>query len=205
MALGTYSELKASVANWLDRDDLTTEIVDFIALAEARFNRELRTPDMEARATASTSGEYLALPDGFLGMRSIYLSGSPQTPLDYFAPHLLRMTHSSGETGQPTSYTIADDQLIFAPIPSTAQTVEILYYGKIPALSDSNTTNWLLTAHPDLYLSGALAAAAAFIDDPRMALWKATSDEAIVFINESGEKRRRGSAPLVARAMTAFG
>lgn len=200
MALSTYAELKASIANWLDRADLTTEIADFITLAEARFNRELRTPDMEARATATTSGEYLALPAGFLGMRSIYLSGSPDTPLDYFAPHMLRMIRGTGGN----AYTIADDQIIFAPVPASGQTVEMLYYASIPALSDSNTSNWLLASHPDLYLSASLAAAAAFIDDPRMALWKATSDEAMAFVNEAAEKRRRGSTPLVSRSMVAF-
>ena len=43
MALTTYTELKASLANWLNRSDLTTEIADdFIKLAEADFNSKLR-------------------------------------------------------------------------------------------------------------------------------------------------------------------
>ena len=42
MAIGTYSELQTAVANWLDRDDLTDRIQEFIALAEARMNRILR-------------------------------------------------------------------------------------------------------------------------------------------------------------------
>ena len=36
MALANYSDLKTSIANWLNRSDLTTEIAeDFIVLAEA--------------------------------------------------------------------------------------------------------------------------------------------------------------------------
>ena len=35
MAITTYSELKTSIANFLDRDDLTSVIPDFISLAEA--------------------------------------------------------------------------------------------------------------------------------------------------------------------------
>ena len=44
MALSSYSDLKASVASWLHRDDLTTQIPDFICLAEA---------DMQVRAKLS--------------------------------------------------------------------------------------------------------------------------------------------------------
>ena len=33
MALTTYTELKASVADWLNRTDLTNVIPDFISLA----------------------------------------------------------------------------------------------------------------------------------------------------------------------------
>jgi len=42
MALTTYSELKTSIADWLNRSDLTTQIADFIALTEADFNSKLR-------------------------------------------------------------------------------------------------------------------------------------------------------------------
>ena len=42
MAISTFAELKTAAANWLDRSDLTDRIPEFIALAEARFNRILR-------------------------------------------------------------------------------------------------------------------------------------------------------------------
>jgi hypothetical protein len=46
--------LKASLANWMNRDDLsTTEIPEAIALCERRFNRALRVPEMEDTASAS--------------------------------------------------------------------------------------------------------------------------------------------------------
>ena len=52
MAIGTFAQLKTAAANWLDRSDLTDRIPEFIALAEARFNRILRTRDMETVSTA---------------------------------------------------------------------------------------------------------------------------------------------------------
>ena len=39
MAIGTFDELKTSIGDWLNRDDLTAVITDFITLAEAQFNR----------------------------------------------------------------------------------------------------------------------------------------------------------------------
>ena len=42
MAINTYATLQTAVANWLDRSDLTDRIPEFIALAEARMNRNLR-------------------------------------------------------------------------------------------------------------------------------------------------------------------
>jgi hypothetical protein len=35
MAISTYSELQASIADWLNRTDLAAAFKDFIALAEA--------------------------------------------------------------------------------------------------------------------------------------------------------------------------
>ncbi len=37
MALTTYTELKTSIGDWLNRSDLTTAIPDFISLAEAQI------------------------------------------------------------------------------------------------------------------------------------------------------------------------
>ena len=42
MAITNYTELKSSLADWLNRSDLTTVIPDFITLAESQFNREIR-------------------------------------------------------------------------------------------------------------------------------------------------------------------
>ena len=48
MALTTYTGLKASIADFLNRDDLTSVIPDFVALAEAQINRDIRHWKMEA-------------------------------------------------------------------------------------------------------------------------------------------------------------
>jgi len=69
MALTTYTELKASIADWLNRSDLTAAIPDFISLAEAQMERTLRTRQMIVRANASFNAEYGATPNDFLEVK----------------------------------------------------------------------------------------------------------------------------------------
>jgi hypothetical protein len=205
MGLATFAELKTSIANWLDDSTLTSLIPDFITLAEARFNRELRTPDMEATTTITADAESEDLPANFLGMRQIVRSGSPDVALDYMAPQHLKTLRASGTSGAPTAYTIVDDKLMFAPTPDGSYSVEVSYYARITPLSDSATSNWILSRHPDLYLCASLAAAELYgWNDARASLMKAQADEIIADINAEGNKRRLGSAPLIARGRVAF-
>jgi hypothetical protein len=203
MALSNYSELQTSIGNWLKDTSLTSVIPDFVTLAEARFNRELRVPEMEAVSSASVSTESVALPTGFLEMRSIWLEESPDRPLDYFPPHQLKTTRASAEAGTPTAYTIIGTAVYLSPTPSGTHTVNMAYYGRIPALA-SNSTNWLLTNHPDIYLAGSLSAGEAFgWNDERIGLWNATASDGIAMLNEQGVKMRTGANPTM-RSMRAF-
>ena len=49
MALTTFSELQTSIANYLNRTDLTAPIKDFITLTESKLNRVLRLRAMQKR------------------------------------------------------------------------------------------------------------------------------------------------------------
>ena len=62
MALANYSDLQSSIADWLNRDDLTTVIKDFVALAETQMNRTIRHHKMHERATANIDSRFSALP-----------------------------------------------------------------------------------------------------------------------------------------------
>jgi len=57
------------------------------------------------------------------------------------------------------------DEFQYYPSPDASYTATLTYYARIPALSVSATTNWLLTAHPDAYLYGALLQAAPYLRD----------------------------------------
>ena len=165
MALSTYSELKSSIANFLNRSDLTTEIQDdFIKLTEADFNSKLRVRKMIAQSTLTIDSETEALPTGFLQVRDFYiLSGSTKYPIRYMTPSQMDQVKGTSVTGIPQAYTILGDTFRFTPKPDSTYTGYINYYKKFDALSDTNTTNFILTDHPAIYLYGSLFHAANFL------------------------------------------
>lgn len=200
MTIATYSDLQTSIANWTGDTFTDAQRQEFIGLAEAEFNRVLRSLDMEVRATATLESEYLALPEAFLKLRAIYIQ---DVLLEPATPQFIRRMEA--RSGQPQYYAITDGQIQFSPSPDDDYTVEIIYYKRIPALSGENTSNWLLEAHPDLYLSQCLALAETFgWNDARAAAFAATASRIIEEINLAENSKRLGAMPLkMARPLNA--
>ena len=200
MALdGTYTGLQATVAEWLDDTTLTASIPDFVRMAEARMNRVLNVWNMETRSDAVTSGEYLALPVDFDGLRSIFVIGSPNVPLIQMESGDMRRFYSNTATGKPQAYALSGGQIQFAPIPNAAYSLEIIYIRDLPPLATAGT-NWLLTNHPDCYLYGVLMAAEMRgWNDARLPMLKAAFDTAIKEIADDSDDLRWGAEPLFPR------
>lgn len=203
MALSNYTELQASIAGWLARDDLTSRIPDFVTLAEAKFNRTLLHPRMETRTTLTvntllTDPEFLDLPSDFQTMRMVRLSGvtgkprlqfMTQTQMDDFR------YATDNVTDQPVYFTIVGDQIELAPTPNEDYDVEVLYRANIPPMA-SNATNWLLTLAPDLYLYGALLEAAPYMKkDERIAVWGSALATVLDQLNVHGYRQSFDSGP----------
>jgi hypothetical protein len=202
MALSSYSELKASIASWLMRDDLTNVIPDFIALAESRIGRDLRVGDMETTATITLVGGEGDLPSDFLEARSVIGFGDYDTPLDLITPGYAGRSYSGGVGGIPRQYTISGDTLTTYPNGGTGS-VTLLYYARPPALNDGQTTNWLLAKAPDVYLYGSLIESAPFMaDDQRLPTWKGLYDLAIAGLQKLDERSRYASSRTTVRGIT---
>jgi hypothetical protein len=196
MAITTYTELKAAIASWLDRDDLTTEIVDFITLFEAVANRRLRVRQMETSTTLTPSSGSASLPSDYLQWRRVTWTGSVRQELEYVHPSYLQALYPDTPSDTPTVFTIEGSTLKVRPTSTTG--LEFDYWQKIPVLSSDNATNWLLTAHPDLYLFGSLVEAQMFTVDPEQAaIWKARRDEVFDEIASLGRKSQGGGAVRV--------
>jgi hypothetical protein len=72
-----------------------------------------------------------------------------------------------------------------------------MYYAKIPTLSDSVTTNWLLTYHPDIYLYGALLHSAPYLkEDERASTWAALYSAAVARVNTASSRSTASGSGL---------
>jgi hypothetical protein len=204
MALTTYAELKTSVGDWLNRSDLTTAIPDFISLAEAQIERNLRTRQMIVRSTASLTTEYSAVPDDFLEAKTFKLDTSPPTALQFEtidSMDNLSVVYTS--SGKPAYFSVVGNQFRFIPTPDTTYTGELTYYAKLSKLSSTNTSNWLLTAAPDIYLYGALMQAAPYLqDDARITVWAALYKNGLEELKLSDDRGSTSGGVLVTRART---
>lgn len=199
MAISTYSELKSTISSWLDRTDLDTVIPDFIVLAEARHKRDFKIRRMETRVTTNTieDSEFYTLPDNYVAMRNIQLNTNPKTSLEYLTPEQMDRIHAGSSKGKPKAFSIIGNNIQIRPIPDSVYEIEILYFKHFTALSDSNTTNDLLTHHPDVYLYGSLVEAEPYLNnDKRIDTWASFYDRAKRDIIESNERdRHSGVAP----------
>jgi len=203
MSITTYAELQTAVASWLHRTDLTTTIPDFIRLAESRINKALKTKGIEKTGSLTAT----------VGLSTIAL------PSDYNKPIALRCTfYTPGKdeiryrervkidfdtnSNYPTYWTIYGDYIVFDCPADQAYTFEFDYYGSL-TLSDSATTNWLLTNYPDVYLYGALLQAAPYLqDDARITVWSALYQAGLDQLQIADDRGSTSGGALLTRAKT---
>ncbi len=198
--LTTYEGFQAAVADYLGRDDLTSRIPDFIRMAEARLNRDVRMRVMERRAyhQVSAGKDELSLPwkrvdndwDVFLEMRDLVWKSSGRTvnltylPADTYADRL-------SESGEPLRYAIVGKSLFLVPVPDSAGMLELTYWAEIPPLSATQTTNDVLTTAPDLYLYATLIESAPWArSSVPIDLWTRYYQEARERVRESENRGR---------------
>jgi hypothetical protein len=199
MTLTTYAGLLSSVAAWLNRDDLTATIPDFVALAEADMCQRLRLRAMLARVGTTLDEGYETLPGDCLGIRRLTLDGVDLG----FAPAGVMAAHSTAYVGDvPTWYSVIGNQIQVSPVPAStsAGALEMLYYARPPALSDTNQSNVLLAASPAIYLYGSLIQSAPFLgDDQRLQVWVQMYQEACNVL-QSADDAAEYPGPLVIRS-----
>jgi len=199
MSFATYSDLQTSIANYLARSDLTSQIPDFITFAENRLRRELRIRQMLKSSTTSTvsADSTVQVPSDFLEIRDFVVMTNPITPLSYSSPSSLSNDPRTSEVGVPRSYTILASDFQLAPIPDAAYTLKMLYYSAPAYLSSSNTSNVFLTTAADALLYASLIEAEPYLmNDARINTWGTMYDRAISSITKSDESTQYSGVPL---------
>jgi hypothetical protein len=199
MSITNYTDLKATIASYLARSDLTTQIPDFIQLAETRLRRELRIRQMlKVVTTATVAGDStVELPSDYLQMRDLHMNTNPVQTLGYQSPSNFYRNTNAAISGVPVQYTVLAQEFQFAPIPDGVYTLQMIYYATPPYLTTSNTSNVFLANCPDLLLYGALGEAESYLmNDPRLQTWAALYDRSLTALTVSDDSGEFGGSPL---------
>ena len=196
MTISTYSDLKAAIATWLARSDLTSVIPDLISFAEGRIYRDLRIKAMEADLDVTISGGLIDVPGDYIALKYAYIDADPVQILERkTAGWIYGHYPDRGSTGIPASIAREGDNFIFGPSPGGAYNVKGVYYKKLAPLSDANPSNWFLANVPDLLLYGALIEAEGFVmNDNRTAFWQAKYEDIKASLSDNDDAENLSSS-----------
>lgn len=162
MALDTYANLSTAVGSWEERTFTTAETDEFILLAESNANRKL-AQDFRRRSASTVNTDTSGvgtIPTGFVGLTSITRNVSGSVPLKQVSWASLIERNPDRVSDEATVFAIGTSTT-FTVAPIVDDDFLVVISGSVPALSSSNTTNWLLTLAPDYYLFACQSAAAA--------------------------------------------
>lgn len=198
MALSNYTELQTAVLDWMVRTSQTGQVVDWITLAEARLNRELGAVETDATLTGVADSRSIVI-SSLSVERPIALflaeSGSDEVPVEKAAdgtfPYL-------ATAGRPTKWTMDGENHVEQRVIQFDRKLDSAYpfrfrYRQRFALSDSATTNWLLTNHPDVYLAASIVWGHAYNKSPEVAPWKELLDETIPSVRNAIAQSKRAT------------
>jgi hypothetical protein len=200
MALANYTDLKSTIAETLNRDDLTTAAQTFIALCEAQVNRDIRHWRMEVRTSGQQSAgdEYMQIPADWVETIRFNVVGNGTSPINLMDSTTMAENRAryNDQYGKPTAYSLEAGQFHLYPTPVADVDLELLYYAQVPDLA-SNATNWLLSTAPDIYLYGSLLHSAPYLqDDNRVAVWAQLYSAAVTRLNESSVSAKYSGSSL---------
>lgn len=194
-----YTELKAAVSDWAHRSDVASQVDTFIDLAEAEFSNRLRTVDQETVADLQCTARYTPLPADFAEMRAVEYNGAVLRNLAYVTPDYMAAWRQYEPAGEPKAYSIRGTDLELIPTPDDV-TVTLTYWATIPALSDANPTNWLLTAHPNMYICECLRQLSLYIKDDNGVARYANQLQGYWDALNKADQRKRHPGPMRVRA-----
>lgn len=201
MAISNYSNLQTTIADFLNRDDLTATIPTFIQLAEAQMNRDIRHWQMEQRSTGQQSqgDKHMQLPSDWIETIRLHLTGNGTDPVELASLASIADKRAATDdlAGRPRFYAHVRGEFELYPTPDEDTDFELLYYAKIPALSESTTTNWLLDYAPDIYLYASLSHSAPYLaEDARIAVWAQMYSAAVSQLNAQSERVKNSGSGI---------
>lgn len=193
MAITKNSELQAAVLKWMARTDITADVQDCVTMAEAFFNRKLRTRQQEQVITITPTDGSATLPPDYLHWRRLTWLGAPERDLEFVVPSMFTRFYPDMAAGIPDKFTIEAGFINFRPV--DAGKLEFNYFSKITPLVQPEDTNWLLLEYPDAYLAGTLAWVNTLVqNNEEFNKWLAAADQILASSNLLSEKGKAPSA-----------
>lgn len=195
-----YRDLVVAIGDQLNREDLYTAIPDLIAVFESKANRRLRVRRMVTTAVINIAGANEPVPSDFLQPITFTINPSQDGAFPFRMDSVdidalnQQLFEQSGTLEQPTAYALIGNNFAFAPNPDGPYTGYLTYYGQIPGLSASNTSNWMLANYPDVYLYGALAQVGLYAKDGRIPTWQTLSETGLQEIELEDRRAAFGAA-----------
>lgn len=161
MAISTFNELKTAVLEWSDAEgQIEDKLDEFVSMATHSFNYgapgvpALRTRQMVTTTDLTPTASVCTLPTDYLQYRRVVEKASIRRELSYITPSSVEDMYADRGSRLSNHFTIIGSTLRMFPLSSNA--IELTYFQKIPELTDAAPTNWLLTAHPSIYLQATL-------------------------------------------------
>jgi hypothetical protein len=191
MALANYTDLQAALASWLARTDLTTAIVDVIALGEAGLNRELGAIETNTTLTGTLNSRTVSISSlAFVSSIALFIveTSGDETEIMQQAEGTYPR---SGTSGPPSWFSIDGTNIIFDRPLDVAYSIRFRYRQKFNLATTA--TNWLLTNHPDVYLAACMVWGAGYIRDAATGMnFKALLDEGLPSVKSIIARNKRG-------------
>jgi hypothetical protein len=199
--LTTYAGLQTTVAEFLDRPDLTAAAPVLIGLAEASFRRDYKLRRM-VDTELLLEEEEVELPNDLLAVESWYYESAQHTDPIIIVPaeRLSELTQRYAAMPRPYFAALLDGKARLAPQPHVPVTSRITYWQGIAPLTNAAPTNWLLQQHPDVYLYGALVQAAPYLkDDGRLLTWGERLANALAEVTAATQRKQWSGTLQVVR------
>jgi hypothetical protein len=197
----TYANFLTQVRDYTEVDSnvLTDSIIDnFIRNTELNVAGQVDYDDLRKYDTSTfTAGNRaVSLPADCMIMRSVQvINGSDRTFLEKRDTSFISEYNGSGATGLPKFWANWDDfNIIVAPTPDSAYTIQINFIKDPPHFSATNNT-FLSTYQESMLLHGALTEAFSYLKGPQdlYTLYKSKYDEEVqAFALQQMGRRRRG-------------
>jgi hypothetical protein len=202
MAITTRATLISAVTDTLNRTDLDTVALTWLSLAETDIAARVRSAGTESSTnlTLDAAGE-ASLPSDYGEWRAVTANTAPRRSLDYITPSRMDEDYPYRDSGAPQVFTIIGSTIRVLPI--TSSTINLQYYSAIQPLATDDATNWLLVAHPAIYLYGTLVHSAPYLgDDNRLQLWGSMFENALRALEMKDERARYSSTRMRVKSPT---